>query len=438
MSLEIISNINVDFYDKKYLMINAKQYDDVSRWIYITCYSKGELFNLSASKHTAYIRYRKADGHGVLNTCRINYKGQALVELTEQMLSVSGVCYVDLIIVEKGSAIIDIDTGDIVTIDNSPIISTMAFCINVHEAAFDNSLVESSYEFDALNDALQTANAEYKEVIQLAKSYAIGDADDIRENENFDNSKYYYQLSKSHSIGNSGIRTGENTDNSKYYSEQSHSSAEDSEAAKILSEVAQVASEEARDASKDAQSKSEEAQGKSEEAQAAAETAQGLAEIAQGKSEEAQAASEEARDASVVAQGKAEEAQGKAEAAKSAAEEAQAASEEARDASVVAQGKAEEAQQAALNAAENAVSDTLSLINEYVATSQEYASNAETSQTLALDNATLAKSYAVGGTGTRENEDEDNAKYYYELTRDAANILFIISSVDEVKEYLDI
>lgn len=31
--------------------------------------------------------------------------------------------------------------------------------------------------------------------------------------------------------------------------------------------------------------------------------------------------------------------------------------------------------------------------------------------------ALLSKSYAVGGTGIREGEDTDNAKYYYEFTK---------------------
>lgn len=31
--------------------------------------------------------------------------------------------------------------------------------------------------------------------------------------------------------------------------------------------------------------------------------------------------------------------------------------------------------------------------------------------------ALLSKSYAVGGTGTREGEDTDNAKYYYEFIK---------------------
>lgn len=198
MALEVIKNINVDFHDTKYIMVNAKQYDDRSRWIAITCYNQGSLFNLSTSKHSAYVKYRKADGYGVLNYCRINNKGEVLVELTEQMLAADGICYVDLVIVNKGSAIVNVDTGEIITIDESPILSTMAFCVNVYEATIMNPEIESSYEYDALNDLLQRAEADYTEVMLTSKSWAVG---------------------------KTGIRDGENTDNSKYYSEQSSSSA---------------------------------------------------------------------------------------------------------------------------------------------------------------------------------------------------------------------
>ena len=71
MAIEIIEKINVDFYDKKYILINAKQYDNSSRWVSITCYNQGDIFNLSANKHSAYVKFRKADGHGVLNYCKI-------------------------------------------------------------------------------------------------------------------------------------------------------------------------------------------------------------------------------------------------------------------------------------------------------------------------------------------------------------------------------
>ena len=195
MALEVIKNINVDFYDNKYIMVNAKQYDDCSRWVSITCYNQGSIYNISASKHSAYVRYKKADGHIVLNYCRINYKGEILVELTEQMLAADGICYVDLVIVNKGSAIVNVDNGEIISVDNSQILSTMAFCINIYESSVSNSEIESSHEFDGLSNLLQRAESEYTEVIRLSKSYAIGDANNIRENENFDNAKYYSEQS---------------------------------------------------------------------------------------------------------------------------------------------------------------------------------------------------------------------------------------------------
>lgn len=191
MALEIIKNIDVDFYDDKYILINAKQYDSGSRLIAVSCYNQGDQLNLSNNKHSAYVKYRKADKHAVLNYCRINQRGQILIELTEQMLAANGVCYVDLVVVNKGSAIVNIDTGEIITIDNSQILSTMAFCINVYESSIENPEIESSYEYDALNNLLEKAEADYAEIIQLSKSYAVGDAYGIRENEDFDNSKYY-------------------------------------------------------------------------------------------------------------------------------------------------------------------------------------------------------------------------------------------------------
>lgn len=232
MAIQSITNINVDFYYKKYIMINAKQYDDNSRWIYVTCYNQGDPLDINSNEYTAYIRYRKADGRSVLNSCRINQNSEVLVELTEQMLAAVGVCYADLIIVGKGKAIINIDTGEVITIDGSPILSTMAFCVNVYESAVDGSFIKSSDEYDAINELLQKVDADYTEVIQLARSYAIGDANNVRENENADNAKYYCEqssdnadLSKSYAVGNTNTRTGEDTDNAEYYYKLSKSYA---------------------------------------------------------------------------------------------------------------------------------------------------------------------------------------------------------------------
>ena len=401
MALQTTTNINVDFYDKKYIMINAKQYDDCSRWITITCYDNGKLFNLSSSKHTAYIRYRKADYNGVLNSCRINTKGEVLVELTEQMLSADGICYVDLIIVNKGSAIINIDTGELVTIDGSPIISTMAFCVNVYEAAFDSSVVESSDEYIALSDALKMANAEYKEVIQLAKSYAIGDAGDIRENEDFDNSKYYSKLSESYTHGGTGIVArntngiNENTDNAKYYNEMAESYAkgytkndirdgEDTDNAKHYYELARsytVGDNKKRN---------------NEETDNAYYYYQMSESYAKGDTESDIRSGEDTDNAEYYSRLSKSYAKGGTNIAERNLEDTDNAEYYSRLSKSYAVG---------------------SLGGSTGTRSDESTENAKTYMETAISSAITSQRFAVGGTNTVDGEDTDNSKYYYKLTR---------------------
>ena len=193
MSLQSITNINVDFYDKKYILINAKQLDKGSRFLLVTCYNHGTLFSLDYANQSAYIRYKKSDGYSVFNFCKITNEGKILVELTEQMLALSGICLADLVIVDKRIADVDEDTLEVAVKDAS-ILSTMTFCIDVSEIAAENSEIESSYEYDGLNEALATANAEYSKVIKWARSYAVGEGG-VRFNEKTDNAKYYYEQS---------------------------------------------------------------------------------------------------------------------------------------------------------------------------------------------------------------------------------------------------
>ena len=195
MSLQSFTNLSIDFYDKKHILINAKQFDKKSRFLSVVCYNHGSLMSINSEEHSAYIRYRKSDGNGVFNECEIDTDGKVLVELTEQMLVSDGICCADFVLVNKGNAEIDIDTGEVVYIDNASILSSMVFYIDVSEVPVHNYEIESSYEYDGLNTALQKAEAEYSRIIQLAKSYAIGDADGIRENEDYDNAKYYYEQS---------------------------------------------------------------------------------------------------------------------------------------------------------------------------------------------------------------------------------------------------
>lgn len=84
----------------------------------------------------------------------------------------------------------------------------------------------------------------------------------------------------------------------------------------------------------------------------------------------------------------------------------------AADSAATASAKAGEATESAENASGHANTAT-SKANEAAAS----ADNAVASATSADTYAKKSQSYAVGGTGTREGEDADNAKYYYEQTK---------------------
>ena len=110
-------------------------------------------------------------------------------------------------------------------------------------------------------------------------------------------------------------------------------------------------------------------------------------ESAAKKSETAAAASESAASTSAQEASASESAAKKSETAAAASESAAATSAQKASASESAAKKSETAAAASKSAA-------------------------STSAQTSIDKATLAKSYAVGGTGTRAGEDTDNAKYY--------------------------
>ena len=206
MNLQSMTNINVDFCEKKYILVNAKQLDKSSRFLLVTCYNHGELYTICESHHSVYIRYKKADGYSVLNQCIID-KGKVIVELTEQMLATSGICYADLIIVEGGSAEFDPDTGAMIAINGSSILSTMTFHIDVSEVPVESSDIESNYDFDVLNEALDELNANYQNVIKTARSWAVGGTD-TRENEDTNNAKFWAEEAMRNATGQTSIVTG--------------------------------------------------------------------------------------------------------------------------------------------------------------------------------------------------------------------------------------
>lgn len=431
MALEIIKNIDVDFYNKEYILINAKQYDANSRVISITCYNQGELMKLSDSQHSVYVRYRKADGYPVLNSCRINSRGQVLVELTEQMLAANGICYVDLIVINKGDALVNTDTGEILAVDDSSILSTMAFYVNAYEVSVSNSEIESSYEYEGLNDLMHRAEADYREVMLTSKSWAVGKTG-IRDGENTDNSKYYSERSSdSASSSNASALSASNSEkNAEEYmsnaleymnTTKSHmNEAQTSEANARTSEINALNSEVTTKSymeTTDGYMKSTEeymntTDGYMETTQGYMNTTEGYMNTTDGymnKTEEYMNTTDGYMDKAEefmnttdgymnTTQGYMETSQGYMDTAKSHMDNAEAYMNNA---------------EASMNNAKT--SETNAANSETNAKTSE--TNASTSENNSFDYSVISQRYAVGGTGTVSDEEIDNAKYYYQQVK---------------------
>lgn len=354
MVLKVIKQINVDFQYSKYISVNAKRYDKESRFVLVTCYNHGDIFPIDNISNYAFIRYKKSDDLYVFNSCEITNDGKVLVELTEQMLAVYGKCVADLVIVHnepvsnpesvEGESILTKD-GELVIINEHSIISTMSFYINVIDNSYDNIELESSYEYNALNDLLIKATTDYAYVIDACKK------SEVNAKESEDNAKI-----------------------SENNSKLSEDNAKSSEAIAKLSEDNAKLSEDNAKTSEDNASEFATNAKLSEDNAKTSETNANLSELNAKQSEENAKLSEAN--------------------AKQSEENAKLHEENAN---------------ASANISEQNASKSLQYVSESainVTTSSEKAKEA-------YDNMLLSKSYAIGGTGERTNEDTDNSQYYY-------------------------
>lgn len=469
MNLEIIRQLNIDFYHTKYVSINAKKHDKLSRYILVTCYNQGKMIHIDNTSNFAYIRYKKADTFSVFNSCTITNDGKILVELTEQMLAAAGTCCADLVILNQNddtntpisttTSVTDDNSGIVLDMDfssafstddgdgnvsilmgnvesdgqiiyqNANIISTMPFYINVLETAFDNTEIESSHEFNALNDLLIKAHNTYENVMENCQT----SADNAKVSE--DNAKVSEDNAKTSEINantsESEAKTSENNaktyahnaKNSELNAKLSETNSNNSEvAAKKSEEAAKVSEQNAKESEDNAKisetnannsevvtKESEESAKLSEQNAKASEEAAKASELAAKTSEENAKASEEYAAGVLVV----------AEKALSDSEEARANSEQAIeevenliasvDGAVVTTNENAQRAESAYNQAVNSASEAAEAANNANNSANEAIEYSEA----ANNNAILSKSYAVGETNTRVDEDIDNAKYYY-------------------------
>ena len=175
--------ISLDFYIRKIITVNAKQLDSDSRIINITCTENGKKFFVDSSTTSAFVRYKKSDGHSVLNQVDILSDGTVNLELSQQMLAVEGRHLVDIMLINKSElevytssvSVEDDNNGNVTVIEKQTanvsdlnveeileaitengisVLSTMSFYINTEGVAIDGAEIESSYEYDALIEGL--------------------------------------------------------------------------------------------------------------------------------------------------------------------------------------------------------------------------------------------------------------------------------------------
>lgn len=415
MSFEIIKKINVDFYSNKLIYVNAKQ-NDMSRFLLLTCYNQGQKVSIDNITNSAYVRCKKSDNNGILNQCMITEDGEIMVELTEQMLAVPGNVLTDILVY---------DTTGIV-------VSTMNFCINVIATSFDNSEIESSNEYKALNELIIEAKAEYDYVIeQSGQNLSIA----IEQANNAKISADAAKVSENNAlISEQNAKVSENASKT---SEQNALVSEQN--AKISEEAAKISEDNAFISEQNAES--------SENNALVSETNAKASELAAKLSESNASASEQnAKTYSDNAKASENSAKASKDAAlvseqKSKLSETNASTSESN--ALVYSNSAEESKNEAKQSEDNAkISENISTTKATEAsTSAELAKTYSEQAKISLDSidesANVARSYAVGDTGLRENEATDNAKYYFEQTKMLAGNQET-ATLNEVQEYIGI
>ncbi len=156
MDLQTAQNVSIDFNQKGYKTINAKQYDKETRHIVIRCTDNGTFVPLDSTIY-ANARTMTADGRALLDSATIRDDGTILLELDDTLLA------------SPGRAAVQVD---LYQTDTEKRLSTMSFFINVESAVYGDDTIIASDEFNALSDLIKRATQSYEYVIEKAQKHA--------------------------------------------------------------------------------------------------------------------------------------------------------------------------------------------------------------------------------------------------------------------------
>lgn len=121
--------------DTKFYMVSAKQGDKATRYISAKLLNNGAEYTIPAGSR-AVINIKKPDGKHVYNTC--SFSGSTVtIELTNQALAASGTAYCDV---------------EIRTNDNTQVITSASFTIEIEESMRSDDAILSANEFTELEN----------------------------------------------------------------------------------------------------------------------------------------------------------------------------------------------------------------------------------------------------------------------------------------------
>lgn len=134
----LTTRINIEMTgDTKRYLVSAKQGDKATRYIAAKLLNDGTAYTIPTGARVAF-NVKKPDGKHVYNTCA--YSGsEVTVELTNQTLAAAGTAYCDI---------------EVRTSDNTQLITTASFTIEIEKSMRNDNAILSANEFTELEDRI--------------------------------------------------------------------------------------------------------------------------------------------------------------------------------------------------------------------------------------------------------------------------------------------
>ena len=245
-------NIEMTGDTKKYL-VSAKQGDRATRYIVAKLLNDGTAYTIPTGARVVF-NARKPDGKHVYNTC--TYSGsEVTVELTNQTLAAVGTAYCDI---------------EVRTSDNTQLITTASFTIEIEKSMRNDAAIESTNEFTELEDRLAGHIKDITDTDNAVKKAEEARALAEETRKTAEDKRASAELSRE-----TAETKRETAEDSRIITEEARKTAEDKRA---LAESSRETAETKRETAEDSRTTAEEARKTAEDKRALAESSRETAE----------------------------------------------------------------------------------------------------------------------------------------------------------------